>query len=223
MRARLVDLSHVIEPGMQTYPGLPGPMICDYLTRDESRTRFAGGTTFQIGRIDMVANTGTYIDVPFHRYEEGADLAKVALKQLADLPLVVVAPRLVGGARAIGPEAFDGLNLAGKAILFNTGWSRHWRAPAYNRQNPFVTREAARILVSQGAVFVGIDSVNIDDLDDLTRPAHSILLGAGIAIGEHFTNLAGLPGDGARLHAVPPKVAGMGTFPVRAYALVPEK
>jgi kynurenine formamidase len=222
MRARLVDLSHTIEAGMQTYPGLPGPMICDYLTRDESRSRFAGGTTFQIGRIDMVANTGTYVDVPFHRYEEGADLAKVGLKQLADLPLIVATPRLTG-TRAIGPEAFDGLNLAGKAILFNTGWSRHWRAPAYNRQNPFVTREAARILVSQGAVFVGIDSVNIDDLDDLSRPAHSILLGAGIAIGEHFTNLAALPADGARLHAVPPKVAGMGTFPVRAYALVPER
>jgi kynurenine formamidase len=222
MRARLVDLSHTIEAGMQTYPGLPGPMICDYLTRDESRSRFAGGTTFQIGRIDMVANTGTYVDVPFHRYEEGADLAKVALKQLADLPLIVATPRLTG-TRAIGPEAFDGVNLAGKAILFNTGWSRHWRAPAYNRQNPFVTREAARILVSQGAIFVGIDSVNIDDLDDLSRPAHSILLGAGIAVGEHFTNLAGLPADGARLHAVPPKVAGMGTFPVRAYAVVPER
>ena len=222
MRARLVDLSHVIEPGMQTYPGLPGPAICDYLTRDESRTRYAGGTTFQIGRIDMVGNTGTYVDVPFHRYEEGADLANTALKQMADLPLVVVAPRLTA-TRAIGPEAFDGINLAGKAILFNTGWSRHWRAPAYNRQNPFVTKDAARALVAQGAIFVGIDSVNVDDMDDLSRPTHSILLGAGVTIGEHFTNLASLPGEGARLHAVPPKVAGMGTFPVRAYALVAER
>lgn len=221
MRTRLVDLSHAIEHGMETYPGLPGPEICDFLSREASRPRYRDGATFQIGRIDMVANTGTYVDVPFHRYADGADLARASLEHLADLAVVLVTPSLVGDARAIGPEAFEGIDVEGAAVLIHTGWSRHWRTPSYGRPNPHVTRAAAQHLASKGAKFVGIDSVNIDDLADLGRPAHSVLLGAGIPIGEHFTNLAELPKSGARLHAVPPKIAGMGTFPVRAYALVP--
>src|SRR5579859_3436508 len=217
---RLVDLSHRVEAGMQTYPGLPGPILCDFLTREASRALYTGGTTFQIGKIELVANTGTYVDAPFHRFEGRADLSELPLERLADLETLVVTPG-VDRARAIGPEAFDGLALAGKAVLVRTGWSRHWRTPAYMSGHPFLTRAAAEHLVAAGAAFVGIDSLNIDDTGDGTRPVHTALLGADIPIGEHFTNLAALPAAGARLHATPVKVRGMGTFPVRAYALIP--
>jgi kynurenine formamidase len=214
----LVDLSHSVESGMTTYPGLPGPVVCDFLSRDASRARYADGATFQIGRIDMVANTGTYVDAPFHRYADGADVAGLALDRLADVEARVVA--VDGAAGAIGPEPFAPLDLEGKAVLVRTGWSRHWRTPAYGDGAPFLTRAAAEALVAARALFVAIDSVNIDDMRDGGRPVHTVLLGAGIPIGEHFTNLAALPERGARLHAVPVKVCGMGTFPVRAYAVV---
>jgi arylformamidase len=212
----LIDLSHTIEHGMITYPGLPGPVICDFLSREASRARYAQGVEFQIGKIELVANTGTYIDAPFHRYADGVDLSGLPLEPLAGLEAVVVRP--TDGVRAIGPDVFKGVELDGKAVLVHTGWSAHWRTPHYFTGHPFLTGDAARHLLDAGARIVGIDSVNIDDMADLTRPVHSLLLGAGVPIVEHMTNLAALPASHARFYAVPPKVAGFGTFPVRAFA-----
>jgi kynurenine formamidase len=211
---RLVDLSHVIEHGMVTYQGLPGPHICDYWTREGSAEHYDDGSSFQIGRIDMVANTGTYLDAPFHRYADGDDLAGLDLAQLASLPGLKVTTT----AQAVDAETFLGLDVAGKAVLVETGWDRHWRTDAYATGHPFLTEAAARLLASHGAKLVGIDSYNIDDTSTRTRPVHTILLGAGVLICEHMTSLAALPAEGFRFTAVPPKVAGMGTFPVRAFA-----
>jgi kynurenine formamidase len=213
---RLVDLSHVIEDGMTTYKGLPGPHICDFWSRAHSAQFYEDGSTFQIGRIDMVANTGTYLDAPFHRFEDGADLAALDLAQLAGLEGLVVRSE----GPAIGPEPFDRPEVAGKAVLVHTGWDRHWRTEAYQSGHPFLTEAAARLLAARGARLVGIDSHNIDDTAGRTRPVHTILLGAGILICEHMTGLAALPDRGFRFYAVPPKVAGMGTFPVRAFAAI---
>ena len=199
-----------------TYPGLPAAHVCDYLTREASLARYAAGTSFHIGQIEMVANTGTYVDAPFHRFADGADLAELPLERLADLDAVVVR----AGTPGIEAGAFAGAELAGKAVLVCTGWSRHFGTPAYGEGAPYLTRAAAELLVAAGAAFVAIDSVNIDDLADLARPVHTALLGAGIPIGEHFTNLEALPARGARLHAAPVKVRALGTFPVRAYAVV---
>jgi arylformamidase len=218
---KLIDLSHVIEAGMTTYPGLPGPIVCDYLTREQSRALYTDGTTFEIRKIEMVANTGTYVDAPAHRYEGRTDVADLPLERLANLDTVVVSLDAVDPAvRAIGPEAFAGKDLKGKALLLHTGWSRHFRTPTYLKGHPYLTRPAALALVRAGVAFVGIDSLNIDDTADGSRPAHTLLLGADIPIGEHFTNLGMLPATGARLHAAPARVRAMGTFPVRAYALV---
>jgi arylformamidase len=213
---RLVDLSHVIEAGMTTYKGLPGPAICDYWEREASRAFYDDGSAFQIGRIDMVANTGTYLDAPFHRYAEGDDLAALDLDRLASLPGLVVR----ADAMAVDADAFESLDVAGKAVLVHTGWDRHWRTPAYFENHPFLTETAARLLVERGARLVGIDSHNIDDTRGRSRPVHTILLGANILICEHMTNLGALPDDGFAFSAVPPKIAGMGTFPVRAFARI---
>lgn len=214
----LVDLSHVVEHRMVTYRGLPAPVVCDWLSRVDSRAHYAEGTEFQIGMITMCSNTGTYVDSPFHRYAHGIDLAELPLEQLADLDAVVVDASSAG--RAIGPDAFGSVDVEGKAVLVRTGWDRHWRTDEYFEGHPFVTRAAADYLAEAGAALVGIDSLNIDDTEDGSRPAHSILLGAGIPICEHMTNLAAVPGAGARFSAVPVKVKGMGTFPVRAYAVL---
>jgi kynurenine formamidase len=216
---RRIDLSHVIEHGMVTFKGLPGPIICDYLSREASRANYDEGTEFQIGRIDLVANTGTYIDMPFHRFAEGHDLAGLALERVADLPGLVVR---VEGARdpAIDRAAFLPFDVRGKAVLVHTGWDRHWRTPAYFDGHPFLTEAAACHLRDAGATLVGIDSHNIDDTRTRRRPVHTVLLGAGIPIVEHLTGLSALPVDGFRFSAVPPKIVGMGTFPVRAHACV---
>ena len=213
---KLIDLSHVIEDGMTTYKGLPGPHICDFWTREMSGQFYDDGSTFQIGRIDMVANTGTYLDAPFHRYADGADLAGLELHQLAGLPGIVIRAE---GVTAIDADLFDGRELAGKAVLVHTGWDRHWRTHAYQTGHPFLTEAAARLLVAQGAALVGIDSHNIDDTAGRSRPVHTILLGAGVLICEHMTNLGALPDEGFTFTAAPPRIAGMGTFPVRAFAL----
>jgi kynurenine formamidase len=216
---RLIDLSHEIEHGMITYRGLPAPVITDWLSRDASTARYAPGTTFQIGKIELLANTGTYIDAPFHRYEDGRDVAGYALEAVADLPGIVV--RASGPGRPIDRSRFKGLELKGKAVLVHTGWDAHWRTDTYSAgQHPFITRDGAEYLVQAGATLVGIDSLNIDDDKDGSRPAHTILLGAGVAVVEHMTNLAALPDGGFRFFAVPPKVQGMGSFPVRAFALL---
>lgn len=220
-RRRLVELSHAITAGMTTYPGLPGPTIDSHLSRAESRNRYAPGTEFAIDRITMVGNTGTYLDSPYHRYADGADLAGVPLDSVADLPAVVI--RLAGsGERGIGPHAVAAVDVAGAAVLLHTGWDRHWETPRYGEPAPYLTGPAAQRLADSGAALVGIDSLNIDDATGNERPAHSILLGAGIPVLEHLTGLDQLPVTGARLHAAPPRVRAFGTFPVRAYALVPD-
>ena len=218
-KAEIVDLSHVIEAGMTTYKGLPGPHICDFWTREGSAANYDDGSTFQIGRIDMVANTGTYLDSPFHRYEDGADLSELELASLADLAGIVVR-RPWENELAIEPEAFEGHDVASKAVLIHTGWDRHWRTDGYFGDHPYLTAAAAEWLVAHGAAFVGIDSVNIDNMHVRARPVHTILLAAGIPICEHMTALGSLPDEGFRFSAVPPKVKGMGTFPVRAYAVL---
>ena len=215
----IVDLSHVIEHGMTTYPGLPGPHICDFWTREASAANYDDGSSFQIGRIDMVANTGTYVDAPFHRYEDGADLADLPLGSLADLPAIVVR-RPWENDIATDAAHLEGIDVRGKAVLIHTGWDRQWRTERYGVEHSFLTAEAAEWLIANGAVLVGIDSNNIDDTRPRTRPVHTKLLGANIPICEHMTGLGSLPDEGFRFFAVPPKVRGMGTFPVRAYALL---
>ena len=217
---RFIDLSHTIEEGMITYEGLPAPLICDYWTRAESRSHYTEGTEFQIGRIDMVANTGTYVDSPFHRYADGLDLSDLALSSLANLEGIVV--RATGLGRAIGREAFARLDVAGKAVLVHTGWDAHWRTEQYFEGHPFLTAVAANHLVSSGAALVGIDSLNIDDTEDGRRPVHTALLGRNIPIVEHMCRLERLPDSGFRFFAVPVKVKGMGSFPVRAFAQLNE-
>jgi kynurenine formamidase len=213
----LIDLSHTVEHGMITYKGLPAPIICDYLSREASRARYVPGTEFQIGKIEMVANTGTYLDSPFHRYAGGADLSQLELESLADLDCVVV--RVTERERrAIDRLPFDAATIHGKAVLFHTGWDAHWRSDQYFEGHPHLTGALAGQLVAAGVVLVGIDSFNIDSIDDGTRPVHSALLGAGIPIVEHLCNLEKVPERGARFFAVPVKVKGMGTFPVRAFA-----
>jgi arylformamidase len=216
---RIVDLSHVIEHGMTTYPGLPGPHICDFWTREASAENYDDGSSFQIGRIDMVANTGTYLDSPFHRYAEGRDLSELPLPSLADLPGVVVR-RPWENELATSASDFEGLEVRGKAVLVHTGWDRHWRTDRYGEDHSYLTSDAAEWLVANGAALVGIDSNNIDDTRVRARPVHTILLGADIPICEHMTRLGHLPDSGFRFSAVPPKVRGMGTFPVRAYAVL---
>jgi arylformamidase len=216
---RIVDLSHVIEHGMTTYPGLPGPHICDFWTREGSAANYDDGSSFQIGRIDMVANTGTYLDSPFHRYADGADLAELKLESLADLPAIVVKRPFEDGI-ATDAADFEGCDVRGRAVLVCTGWDRHWRTERYGVDHPFLTGAAADWLVESGAALVGIDSNNIDDTRARARPVHSKLLAVGIPICEHMTGLGNLPRSGFRFSAVPPKVRGMGTFPVRAYAVL---
>jgi kynurenine formamidase len=220
MSARIVDLSHMIEHGMETYRPLPGPVIEDHLSREASRAHYAPGTEFHIGRITMVANTGTYLDAPFHRFAEGEDVAELDLARLAALDGVVVRWPEASG-RAIGAEAFASVELRDRAVLVHTGWDRHWRSEAYFSGHPFLTEDAARHLRDAGARLVGIDSLNIDDTEDGRRPVHTTLLAAGIPVVEHLRGLDQLPASGFHFTAVPAPVRGMGTFPVRAYATLP--
>lgn len=213
----LIDLSHAIEHGMVTYPGLPAPLIADHLSRAASRERYRGEAEFHIARIEMVANTGTYIDAPSHRYEDAPDIGALPLASVAFLRGVLVP--LPEGKRALEADAIAGLDLRGAALLVHTGWSRHWRTETYGRaDHPYVSREAAELLAQSGVALVGIDSVNIDDMADMSRPAHTILLRANIPVVEHLTNLAALGDRPFTFFAVPAPVRGMGTFPVRAFA-----
>ncbi|MGY4859260.1 cyclase family protein [Cryobacterium sp. AP23] len=217
--SRLVDLSHEISAGLVTYPGLPAPVITPHLTREDSRSHYAAGTEFAMDTITMIGNTGTYIDSPFHRYAGGTDLAGLPLGSLADLQAVVFRH---DSGRGIDAAVFDGQDLVGAAVLLQTGWDRHFGTPAYAGGAPFLTEAGARALVDAGVALVGIDSLNIDDTESGgTRPAHSLLLAAGIPVVEHLTGLGGLPDRGARFFAVPPRVRDFGTFPVRAFALLP--
>jgi kynurenine formamidase len=215
----IIDLSHTIRDGLVTYPGLPSPVISDHLGREESRSRYAPGHEFQIGRIDMVANTGTYLDTPFHRFADGHDLSALDLARVVDVPGVLIDAASEG---PIGPEVFAGRQLAGRAVIVRTGWSRHFGTERYgDPSHPGLDAEATEALVEAGPALVGIDSVNIDRTVDGERPAHTHLLRAGIPIVEHLTNLDRLELDEPfSFTAVPPPVEGMGSFPVRAYAVV---
>jgi arylformamidase len=217
--SRIVDLSHPIRAGLITYPGLPAPEITPHLTREASRERYAPGTEFAIDTISMVGNTGTYLDSPFHRYPDGPDLAALRLETLVGLPAQVFDLTDAAG-RGIGAEALADRDLAGAAVLLHTGWDRHFGTPDYATGAPFLTREGAERLVEAGAALVGIDSINIDDAGDPERPAHTLLLAAGIHVVEHLTNLGELPPSGATFTAAPPAIEGFGTFPVRAFAAV---
>jgi kynurenine formamidase len=219
----LIDLSHTVFDGLVTYKGLPAPIICDYLSREESRKLYAPGTEFQIGKIEMVANTGTYIDCPFHRFADGKDLSELPLCHVAELPAIVInAP--FGRSLAVTSEhiaaSLAGRAIQGHAILVHTGWDTHWNTEKYYSGHPYLTGEAAVWLRDAGVTLVGIDSHNIDDTSGNTRPVHTTLLGAGILVVEHLCNLASLPPDGFIFSAVPPKFKGVGTFPVRAMARV---
>lgn len=215
----LIDLSHTISDGMVTFPGLPGPIITDHISREESAAHYSDGTTFQIGRIDMVANTGTYLDVPNHRHDGMADLAEVPIDQLANLSAVVV--DATAWEAEIPASVFQNAQGASDgALLIRTDWSRRWGTDAYLSGHPFVGPEGLAAILDIGPRLVGIDSLNIDRMDDGTRPAHTELLAAGVLIVEHLTNLDLLPPGGFTFSAAPPKVTGMGTFPVRAYAAV---
>ena len=216
---QFIDLSHTVEHGMVTYKGLPAPMICDYLSREASRKLYSPGTEFQIGKIEMVANTGTYLDSPFHRYADGKDLSQLPLGSLANLPFVVAHIDPAGG-RAIDELPFGASEVRGRAVLIATDWSRHWRTDRYFEGHPHLTGALAQWLVDAGAALVGIDSYTLDSTDTGARPVHSTLLRQDIPIVEHLCGLTALPKSGGRFFAVPPKVTGFGTFPVRAYALL---
>ena len=214
--SKLIDVSHTIEHDMITYKGLPAPIICDFLSRERSRQLYAPGTEFHIGKIEMIANTGTYVDSPFHRYEHGKDLSQLPLASLANLDAIVIRT----ADRVVDANHLQGYDLRGKAVLIHTGWSQHWRTDQYFEDNPYITADAATYLRDEGAVLVGIDSLNIDNTADAARPTHTILLGADIPIAEHLTNLHALPDNNFRFFAVPVKVKEFGTFPVRAFGLI---
>jgi len=213
-----IDLNHVIEPGMITYKGLPGPAVCDFWSRESTASKFDDGSTFQMARIDMVANTGTYIDAPFHRFEEGHDIAGFDLERIAGVPGLVV--RVPETTRVIGVEPFAGRQVRNKAVLVHTGWDRHWGTERYFEANPCLSSEAAEWLRDEGAALVGIDSLNIDDATTRSRPVHTVLLGADIPVVEHLCHLDALPEKDFLFYAVPPRMTGVGTFPVRAFATV---
>ena len=216
---RLIDVSHAIEHGMITYKGFPAPIICDWLSREASRAKYAPGYEFQIGKIEMIANTGTYVDSPFHRYENGKDLSELPLESVANLECLVVRVAPNGGP-AIDEVPLPAAQVSGKAVLFCTGWDRHWRTDAYFEGHPHLTARAAEWLAKAGAALVGLDSLNIDGTATGERPVHSVLLGRDIPIVEHLRGLAALPATGCRFFAVPVKVKAFGTFPVRAFAVV---
>ena len=215
---RIIDVSHVIEDAMITYHGLPGPRICDFMSREASRGKYAEGTEFVIGEITMVGNTGTYVDAPFHRYADGADFTELPLSSLVNLDTVIVRYD-PGSKRAIDSIILTEAEVRGRAILFETGWDRHWRSENYHVGHPHLTGGLAARLVDMGATLVGIDSFNIDCTDDGTRPVHSTLLGKDIPIAEHLRGLEDVPERGGRFFATPVKVKGFGTFPVRAFVI----
>ena len=219
--ARYVDLSHDITEGMQTYPGLPVPRTATVLSREDSRARYAEGTEFHIGSVELCTNTGTYLDTPFHRYADGHDLTGLELARCADLPATVI--RVRSDSAGVAPDALGDVDVEGHAVLFDTGWSAHWGSEEYfSNSHPYVTDETVDALIEGGAALVGIDSLNIDSTIGGERPAHTKLLAAGIPIVEHLTNLSELPPTGACFTAVPPKISGLGTFTVRAFATVPD-
>lgn len=217
MKNQWIDLSHTIREGLQTYKGLPAPLVCDFISRQQSAEQYADQSSFVINRIDMVTNTGTYIDCPFHRFEGGDDFGTIPLERLADLPGIVIRVPYQT-SKSIGLTHIEGKPIAGKVVLFHTGWDAHFNTSAYYEDHPHLTDDVAHYLIDQGAIMAGIDSHNIDNTAVNRRPVHTALLGAGVLIVEHLTRLDLLPENGFRFSAVPPKFAGVGSFPVRAMA-----
>ncbi len=217
LNKKYIDLSHTIKHGEITYKGLPAPLICDFLSREASASYYEKGTTFQIGKIEMVGNTGTYIDCPFHRYEDGNDLSDLSIEQVANLEGVIIYAPFEKGLE-VTKQLFEGIKLKHKAVLIHTGWSKHWQSDAYFENHPYVSEEAAVYLKKQEVALVGIDSHNIDNTNKNSRPVHSVLLKHNILIVEHLTNLHLLIDKEFTFSAVPPKVEAFGTFPVRAFA-----
>lgn len=220
-QSRFIDLSHTVEDGLVTYKGLPAPIICDYWSREESRAHYEAGTEFQIAKIEMVANTGTYIDTPFHRYEWGKDLSQVEPGQFAGLDGIVIRADYRQTSE-IDASFFKDKPLRGRAVLVHTGWDVNWNKEVYFENNPHLSEDAASFLKESGAALVGIDSLNIDNTHGGSRPVHSLLLAANILIVEHLCNLGELPDQGFSFYAIPPKFKGVGTFPVRALAEIKE-
>ncbi len=219
MKKKLVDLSHTVKDGEITYKGLPAPIICDFISRKDSEVNYGVDTSFQIGKLEIISNTGTYIDCPFHRYEDGKDISEVALQKMVDIDGIVIdASNQMG--RAIDRSVFEGYDLNSKAVLVRTDWSKHWQTDRYFEEHPYLTRDAAMYLRDVGVALVGIDSYNIDDITDEMRPVHTILLEEEILIVEHMNNLSALGNRNFTFTAVPPKIKGMGTFPVRAFAII---
>lgn len=215
----LIDLSHVIENGLITYKGLPAPIICDYLSRENSKQFYEEGTEFQIGKIEMVSNTGTYVDCPFHRFENGKDLSEIALDRFAELDGIVIRVPFTDTLE-ITEGHFKNHEIKNRAVLVHTGWDKHWNTENYYENHPYLTKGAAEYLKDCGVLLVGIDSHNIDNTLEKSRPVHTTLLGAEILIVEHLCNLFSLPDDGFIFNAIPPKFKGVGTFPVRAMARI---
>lgn len=215
---KIIELCHEIKHGEETYPGLPAPHICDFWSRDDSANKYEDGSTFQIGKITMVANTGTYLDAPFHRFEEGADLAAIEPDSFAALNAYCLS--VAGEDNVIGSEHLAEIPSGTEAVLFFTGWDKHWATDKYADEHPYLSEDCARELVAMGVKLAGIDSINIDNIHHPSRPIHTILLGSGVLIVEHMTRLDELVGKSFEFHAAPAPVVGMGTFPVRAYAIV---
>ena len=216
-KGKWIDLSHTIHDGLITYKGLPAPIICDYLSREESKKIYGEGTEFQIGKIEMVANTGTYIDCPFHRFAHGKDFTEMGLEHFADLDAVVVSVPYKENLK-ITEAHLDSYDINNRAVLFHTGWDQHWNTEKYFEGHPHLSAGCARFLKDAQVALVGIDSLNVDNTEGKQRPVHSILLGADILIVEHLTNLQSLPEGRLKFSAIPPKIKGIGSFPVRAMA-----
>ena len=217
--SKLIDLSHTIEDGLMTYKGFPAAIVCDYLTHEESQAHYAEGTSFQIGKIEMVGNSGTYLDSPYHRYADLKDISELPLESVVSLDGVKVT--IPESVLTIDESHFKNVDVKDKAVLIHTNWSRHWNTDPYYENHPHLNASAAEYLKQQGANLVGIDSYNIDDIQGKSRPVHSILLGADILIVEHMCNLAVLPSSSFSFSSVPVKVKACGTFPVRAFAQLP--
>jgi arylformamidase len=218
-KSRFIDLSHTIEHGLVTYKGLPAPVICDFMSREDSKNFYEEGTTFQIGKIEMVANTGTYIDCPFHRFAEGKDLSQVGLEAFSDLDGIMI-PVPFTDTLAVTRDHISKYDVSNRAVLIHTGWDKHWNTEKYYDNHPFLTEDAAIYLRDKGVKLAGIDSHNIDNTQVRSRPVHTTLLAAGILIVEHLCNLDALPSEGFLFSAVPPKFKNVGTFPVRAMAKI---
>jgi len=215
----LIDLSHPIEDGMRVYPGLPSPRVGATLDHDASRPRYEGKAEFHLGEYALTGAAGTYLDSPFHRHRELGDLASLELARLVGLPGISLDHLGAAGPEPFATEVTDE-ELTGRAVVLRTGWSERWGTDSYWERGPFLTGHLIERLVGAPAAVVGIDLWNVDDVDDLTRPAHTELLRAGIPVVENLASVARLPRTGFRFTAVPPRIVGGSNFPVRAFAEV---